>query len=633
MRFFLPIFILSMAAVSLDAADVTVRQDRRAFEISNGSLTAIIEKSSGRILSAVLDGRELLGKGTGYWSMSASSGRSPVGGFGVAIDHGVTIDPATDGGERAEVVCRFKGTGADGSYPGESELRYAMDRHSTTLYATAVMRHGPGDAPFRVGEARFVVKVDPEIFDHMTIDRKRNRLMPTGRDWELATPLNMKEVRRLTTGVHAGWAEHKYGYSAILGQLPAYGWLGTKRRFGVWIINPSVEYIAGGPTKMELTGHLDVGGEALPTLLNMWHGSHYGGSVLSLDADEKWSKVIGPFALHFNKDGSPDELEKMARQQAMKERAAWPYDWVRQEDYPQPQARGGMAGKIGLYADTGDVPTSGRMWVGLTAKDYEAHLYRQKRLVGWQRDGKNYQYWGTARPDGSFQLGGVRPGTYVLRAFADGVPGEYLGPEIQIREGMTLPVKTYSWKVDRCGPTLWEIGIPDRSAAEFKNGDRYWHWGNYLKYQKDFPNGVDYVVGKSDWKKDWHLCQPLVLSPEGRVLGNSAWNVRFPLKTVPPGGVRLRVSFCGSRDGAELELQMNGVRLDQFMLPENGAMHRDSHRGFWFERMFEIPAGGLRTGENLLEFKLSGRYWHQGVLYDYIQLEEVIQPPLTSDNR
>lgn len=51
------------------------------------------------------------------------------------------------------------------------------------------------------------------------------------------------------------------------------------------MINPSVGHIAGGPTKMELTGHLDCGGGALPTLLNMWQGSHYGGTELTLDQD------------------------------------------------------------------------------------------------------------------------------------------------------------------------------------------------------------------------------------------------------------------------------------------------------------------------------------------------------------
>ena len=40
--------------------------------------------------------------------------------------------------------------------------------------------------------------------------------------------------------------------------------------------------MAGGLTKAELTGHLDVNPGGTPTLLNMWLGSHYGGSAFSV---------------------------------------------------------------------------------------------------------------------------------------------------------------------------------------------------------------------------------------------------------------------------------------------------------------------------------------------------------------
>ena len=601
-------------------------QDARCFNLSNGNLDVTIEKKSGRVTSVVLGGQKLLGDGSGYWSMSASSGKSNVLGFGVSKEQFISIDPASNGGERAEVVCRFRGTGTDGAFPGTSEIRYAIDRQSSTLYATAVLGHETGDAPFRIGEGRFVIKLDAGIFDQLTVDRDRNWIMPTGKDWDAGTPLNLKEARRMTTGIHTGWAEHKYGYSAMLGDVPAYGWLGSKRPFGVWMINPSIEYIAGGPTKMELTGHLDVGGDSLPTLLNMWHGSHYGGTALTLDQNEKWSKVIGPFAVHFNQGGSPADLLKSAYQQAFAERDAWPYAWVRQDGYPLPAARGGLSGKF-LVNETRAAPASGgRLWVGLTAPEYTSTDRRSKRVVGWQQDGKNYQYWVEAQPDGTFSLTGVRPGTYVMHAFADGVLGEFVRPDVSVVAGTLKPVGEIFWTPKRAGPTLWEIGIPDRSAAEFRNGDRYWHWGNYLKFKTDFPNGVNYIVGKSDWKKDWHICQPLDLSADCEVLGDSTWKVRFPLATVPAGGTRLRVSFCGSREGSRLAVLANGMEVGKVVLPEDGTMHRDSHRGMWFERSFDIPAGRLNSGENVLQFRLSGTAWHQGLLYDYIRMEAVTDP-------
>ena len=397
--------------------------------------------------------------------------------------------------------------------------------------------------------------------------------------------------------------------------------MGTGRPYGVWLINPSTEYIAGGPTKMELTGHLDVGGAALPTLLNMWHGSHYGGTSLNLQRDEEWSKVIGPFAIHFNQGGQPMEMLKSAYGQATTERAAWPYPWLRHEAYPPPVSRGGIAGRL-LIAETRSAAVSdGTIWVGLTLPEYSSRDRRIRDFIDWQRDGKFYQYWTKARPDGSFSLKGVRPGTYLMRAFSDGVLGEFERPDITIESGTVRSVGEIKWTPERVGATLWEIGIPNRSAAEFRNGDRYWEWGNYLKFKTDFPKGVDYLVGKSDWRKDWHICQPLDLSPSGKVLGNSTWKIRFPLHEVPSGGTRLRVAFCGSRHGSSLELRLNGSGLANLPMPENGTMHRDSHRGMWSERSFDIPARQLRSGENVLEFILNGTVWHQGVLYDYIRME------------
>lgn len=627
MRSIFHIFLCVLLYVDSSVAEgVSLSQDGRFFRMSNGVLSTTIEKRTGRVTSAKLGGRDLLGEGSGYWSMSASSANSRIEGFGHSTKQFVSIDPATNDGERAEVVCHFHGSGLDGAYPGPAEIRYAVDRHSNTLYATAILSHGVGDAPFRMGEGRFVMKMDGGIFNHLTIDQDRNQVMPSGRDWGAGTPLNMKEVRRMTTGIRKGWAEHKYSYSAMLGKVPAYGWVGTKEPFGVWLINPSVEYIAGGPTKMELTAHLDVGGVGLPTILNMWHGSHYGGTSLSLERDEVWSKVIGPFAIHFNQGGKPDTLMEAAYQHAFRERAAWPYAWVQDELYPSAALRGGISGTLLIDEKSSVLPMEGERWVGLTVPDYKPKERWGSGLIGWQRDGKNYQYWVKANSEGAFSLTGVRPGNYVLRAFADGVLGEFEIPDLTVKSGVTLTLGELRWKPERAGPTLWEIGIPDRSAAEFRNGDRYWHWGNYLKFREDFPKGVNYHVGKSDWKKDWNLCQPLSLAADGKVLGDSKWKVRFPLQQIPGQGARLRVSFCGSRGGADLLLFVNGSEIGDVELPENGVMHRDSHRGMWFERAFGIPADVLQLGDNVLELRLRGNSWHQGVLYDYIRMESVESP-------
>ena len=76
--------------------------------------------------------------------------------------------------------------------------------------------------------------------------------MPRPEDWDKGTQLNMKEVRRLTTGIYAGQVEHKYDYSAIQFEIPAFGWSSTEHKLGLWFVNPTIEYLSGGPTKVEL---------------------------------------------------------------------------------------------------------------------------------------------------------------------------------------------------------------------------------------------------------------------------------------------------------------------------------------------------------------------------------------------
>src|SRR5262249_40438448 len=161
--------------------------------------------------------------------------------------------------------CKFlQGKGAN--VPADVDVRFALGRGDTGLYVYAIWSHKAEYPALRLGEARYTVKLNERIFDYMTIDAKRRKVMPTPADCDNGEQLNMKEVRRLTTGTYKGQAEHKYDYSAIQFETPAYGWSSTKQHVGLWIVNPTIEYLGGGPTKVELTGHLDVNTGAAPTL-------------------------------------------------------------------------------------------------------------------------------------------------------------------------------------------------------------------------------------------------------------------------------------------------------------------------------------------------------------------------------
>ena len=49
-----------------------------------------------------------------------------------------------------------------------------------------------------------------------------------------------------------------------------------------------MEYLSGGPTKVEFLCHRDTTRVAAPCLLNYWRSSHYGGAAVTVGAGEHW---------------------------------------------------------------------------------------------------------------------------------------------------------------------------------------------------------------------------------------------------------------------------------------------------------------------------------------------------------
>ena len=335
--------LLVATGIATAASPVAITQDDRSFTLSNGNLTAQVNKTNGDLTSLKFKGIEMMGYTSGhpagYWEQTPAKAAH--------LTATITIDPATNGGARGEVSIKGISDGRPldgGGQPGGSmlcdlEIRYTLGRDDQGLYTYAIFTHQPGYGATQIGESRFGAKLNGAVFDWMSIDARRNRLMPTGEDWDRGAPLNMKEARRLTTGTYAGQVEHKYDYSAVQFDIPAFGWSSTRQRVGLYFINPSMEYLSGGATKVELTGHLDNGAGGDPTLLDYWRGTHYGGSILPLAAGESWSKVVGPIFIYLNSAPDPNAMYQDALAQAARETAQWSYDWVQGVDYPKKNGR------------------------------------------------------------------------------------------------------------------------------------------------------------------------------------------------------------------------------------------------------------------------------------------------------
>jgi rhamnogalacturonan endolyase len=516
----------------------------------------------------------------------------------------------------------------------------------------------------------------------------------------------------MNTGIYKGQVEHKYDYSANQFDVRAWGWSSSDQHVGVWLVNPSVEYLSGGPTKYELSSHRDatfnvnaLDAPAPPTLLNYWRGSHYGGSICNIAATDAWTKVIGPFLIYCNAGGDHDALWHDALAQADKEAAAWPFDWVIGVDYPHKSERATVTGKIILNDPQAPDLRMSNLLVGLTAPDYapatiprgrgafgggfgpagggedETNYLRNfgnvgggtngefnstnfpprfsrnftnqfgtngfarfgtngfrgrggrggggfggPRIVDWQNDAKNYEFWVRADADGNFSIPNVRAGKYSLHAIADGVLGDLTVSNIVVESGKNLSLANVNWQPVRFGKQLWDIGIPNRNASEFFKGDDYFHWGWYLEYPKLFPYDVKYVIGKSDFHKDWFFEQVPYNEDTNNTTGSgqgssTTWSVTFNLPDAPHGKAILRLAICGV-GARSIAATMNDHSIGSVTgLVYNATINRDGIGGYWGEHDLTFDASLMQAGTNELKLTIPAGGLMNGIIYDYLRLE------------
>lgn len=611
-------------AASADALPaVTLTQDSAAFTLTNAFVTARVDKQSGDLISLKYKNIEMLGNASGhpygYWSHTPMRGGRTVS--------SVTIDPARNNGDRAEVSVKgfyegaALGSGPGGSVAADIEIRYTLGRNDSGIYTYSIFDHKPTYPATSIGEARYALKLSDSVFDYMTVDADRRREMITAGDWSHGTQLNMKEVRRMTTGKFKGEVEHKYDYSAVQFQTPAVGWSSTKQNVGFWCVNPTIEYLSGGPTKVELNAHRDAvftqdtNAGASPTILNYWRGSHYGGSRCDIAAGEAWTKVVGPFLLYCNTAPTPDAQWKDALKTADREARAWPYGWVSGVDYPVKSERGAVSGRLVLRDPGAPNATMSNILVGLTHGDYPPS--DRGGAMDWQTDAKYYQFWVRADSDGRFTIPAVRPGTYTLRAIATGVLGEFTKANVAVGAGQTLATGDLTWTPICRGKQLWEIGVPDRTAGEFRHGDHYWQWGLYNQYPTDFPGDVNFVIGKSDTRRDWNYCQcPRDDRPSG-----TPWTITFDLPKAVSGTATLRLAFAAT-SARSLAVFVNDKPVGTVgPLTDTATIRRDGIRGYWQERDVSFDAALLKPGKNTLTLTIPPGNPMSGIEYDYLRLE------------
>ena len=394
-------------------APVSVTDSADSWTLDNGIVKATVLKRSGKLTHLAYKGLETLNGRSESWEQLPSG----------KVTQSLTIDPAKNGGQRAEVAV----AGVTGRM--DIEVRYTLERGVSGMYTYAIYSHGANYPAAGEGESRFINQMTPD-FDWLSVDADRNMPMCSNADLRSGVVIHAKEQRILSTGIYKNSVEHKYSYCAEMYKLPAYGWSSIKNHVGIWFINPSNEYLGGGPTRIDLVCHMGA------TMLDYWTSGHYaGGAECNVPAGLVWNKVVGPIFVYFNSLQSAEEPSKAdldtlkategnptipaawtananalfqdALDQAKTVKAQWPYAWVQGVDYPQKDGRATVTGKLVLDDPQAASTKLPHLWVGLTHPDFNgpdrafARRSGNGTLVTWDHDADYYQFWGEGGEDGS----------------------------------------------------------------------------------------------------------------------------------------------------------------------------------------------------------------------------------------
>ncbi|KAF7809447.1 putative rhamnogalacturonate lyase B [Senna tora] len=542
-----------------------------------------------------------------------------------------------------QVEVSFSTTWNSFGIPMNIDKRYILVRGSSGLYSYAIFERLEGFPAMELSTVRLVFKPHRDLFHFMAISNDRQRYMPSARDRTTGQRLGYDEAVLLTHPTDPHFlheVDDKYQYSVENKDNYVHGWIsfGTNSCVGLWMITPTNEFRNGGPIKQSLTSHVG------PVSLNSFVSSHYAGeeTTMAFQEGETYKKVFGPVFYYLNSllnHHDPQTLWADAVQQTSKEVKSWPYDFPQSKDFIPSNQRARVSGQL-LIQDP--YIQGGRF---IHARDAYVGLALPGEAGSWQKESKGYQFWTQADRNGFFTIPNVIPGDYDLYAWVPGFLGDYkynLSITIIPGRGVIEMGRLIYWP-PRNGPTLWEIGIPDRSAAEFyipdpypnlmnqlykgKPQHRFRQYGLWQRYTELYPrNDLVYNVGVNNYTKDWFYAQVT------RNLGNdkytpTTWQITFDLPYVVPGAYTLQIALAAATS-SHLSVRVNyplARRLGRFetgLIGHDNAIARHGIHGLYRRYSIEVPWNLLVRGRNSIYLRQSkGQTPFQGIMYDYVRFE------------
>lgn len=518
-------------------------------------------------------------------------------------------------------------------FPLNVDKRYIMLRGSSGFYSYAIFERSKGMPEVNIYQARIAFKLQENKFHYMAISDKRQRVMPTAKDRRNAQPLDYPEAVRFSRPGNPslkGEVDDKYQYSCDNKDNQVHGWISDNpRSVGFWIITPSNEFRTGGPLRQDLTSHVG------PTVLSMFVSTHYAGGNLGMKFrnGERWKKVFGPVFIYLNSasNNHRSSLWHDAKSQMARETASWPYNFPQSPDFLHANQRGSVSGRL-LVHDGRKLMSAASASVGLAPPG---------NAGSWQYENKGYQFWTQADLKGNFVIKGIRPGLYNLFAWVPGVIGDYkYSPSVKVASGSNFRLDNLVYEPPRTGPTLWEIGTPDRVAAEFfvpdpkpalenhlyDSFDKFRQYGLWNRYAEIYPRqDLVYTVGVSNHSRDWFFAHVTRHEGDGKYTA-ATWKILFEIKAVNrAGNYTLRVALASANE-AELQVRINDESgppiFSTGLIGKDNAIARHGIHGLYWLYGIVLPGFKLYEGRNTIFLTQSrGSSPFKGLMYDYIRLE------------
>ncbi|WP_307044167.1 polysaccharide lyase family protein [Agromyces ramosus] len=545
--------------------------------VDNGVIQLTVNKSNGRMTSLVYGGVNMVGRGNYDMNTVREGAGLPL----PPADNGLTIRREQD---FVDIAFRHS---PSGDMPCWLIRHHIVRTGEAGVHLAYSYDHPAAFHGFRIDQHRYVFYTAGDTFTHASVPddvigtpwREAAAQMPTADELSRA-PMVMDATYDLEGTGSSYPRRHytKYDWAVYMKDHSLHGLYGNG--YGMWAALPNLEAFTGGPVRQDLILHQTSDG---PVLLVEPHATHYGAPPVRVEAGQAWQKTYGPYFVYVNQGDDPRAMRRDAARQARFDAHAAFYDRLGVEGWAPTAQRSRVRGK----AQIPGVPNL----AGAVAVLSDNRVEMQRTVLG-------YSYWSDIDEGGQFAIDNVRPGTYRLTIYGDGVWGEYVIDDVQVGAGQDIQLGRMLWTPESHGRSVFQVGSPNRTSVEYRNGRDFRQYGLYKTFHEDFPEGATYIVGEST-EAAWNYIQYqrayLVEAPEGTVVPENTEGIRL----FDFGSAGSPVAQGYERVAQNTLYGIGGFGLDRVVASrdrgQDGDLQRDFTVGSQYTFSVELPNGDYQV--------------------------------------